>query len=140
MENAIFNKGKKGDVVVLDGIVLDKIEDNPLYGYDQPAFFTITGTKWDSDTSREDKDMLYVLRDMSGKEFSVNGSGYCGCGWWLVKLDDWAKSKIGKYEEILEYEREQKEKLKHQIEILKDILTNQGIRIVKENQAKELGL
>ena len=136
MENAIFNKGKKGDIVVLDNVTLSSDGDKPLSKYHQPAFFMIIEVKWGSDKSRDDKDMMYVLKDTSGSEFTVGAN----CGWWLVRLDDWAKFKEEKHAEILEYEREQKEKLKYQIEILRDILTNQGIRIVKESQAKELGL
>lgn len=133
MEGAIYSNGKKGDIVVLDNVIMSDI---PLSNYRQPAFFAIVEVKWQSDNSRDDKDMLYVLKDMFGKEFSVN----VDAGWWLVELTTWAKAKEKYYTDKFNEEHLRTEKLYHQIEILKDILIHQGIRIVSEEQLKELDI
>jgi hypothetical protein len=131
MDKAIYDKGKVADVVVLDNVALDKTKDNPLSNYVQPAFFTIVGID-----CRDYKDRSYLLRDMAGMEFNIDPE----YGWWLVKLEDWYKNKQQVYSESIKRKENKIDKLNNQIEILKEILTNQGIRIVTEVQVRELGI
>lgn len=126
MKDAIYDKGEKGDIVVLDNVALSESE---LSSYAQPAFFTIVEVKCGSD-------VVYVLKDMFGKEFTAGIDD----GWWLVELTAWVKNKEKYHTDMLDREHLKVERLSHQIEILKDILINQGIRIVSEKQLKDLGI
>lgn len=134
MDNAIYDNGKVADVVVLDNVTLDKSEGSPLSDYIQPAFFTIVELHFSNDC--RDTITSYLIRDSDGAEFDVS-SRY---GWYLVRLVDWVENKEQLRRETIKHKENKIIQLQYQLDILKEILTNQGIRIVKESQAKELGL
>ena len=137
MKDAIYDKGKVNDIVVLDNVELnlEKETSKTLIKYEQPAFFTIVKIVIKIENQIDKK--FYLLRDSTGKEFDVSSSDYGG---FFLEASNWARNKEQYYKEKLKDEQNKAEKLIHQQEILKEILTIQGIRIVPENQAKDIGI
>jgi len=139
MKDAIFDKGKVNDIVVLDNVTFGKenifAKYKKLAKYEQPAFFTIVAAVQLS--TEDEKFMSYTLRDSQGIEFDVRQPD---SGWLLVEVNNWAKNKEECYKDSIYNEQVKINKLSHQNEILKEILIKQGIRIVSQAQAKDLGI
>lgn len=136
MKGAIYEKGKKGQIVVLDGVSFGEDSKDPLAKYLQPSFFLITETKYISDVSRDKKYLTYILKDTYGNELTVSAEE----GWWLVDINEWAKEQRHTHESLIKSKEKEIEKLQHQIEILIEVLNQHEVKFITEKQAKEIGL
>lgn len=136
MKGAIYEKGKKGQIVVLDGVSFGEDSKDPLAKYLQPSFFLITETKYISDVSRDKEYLTYILKDTYGNELTVSAEE----GWWLVDINEWTKEQKHKHESLIKSKEKEIEKLQHQIEILIEVLNQHEVKFITEKQAKEIGL
>jgi len=118
MEDAIFSKGRLGQLVVLDNVQLEATSE--LYGYLQPAFFIIKVIKWTSETDKDENHLVYVLEDNNeNKKITVSAR----MGWWLVDVNRWASGRNKKFENELKKKNEVIKTLNDQITILKEVIT-----------------
>ena len=118
MEDAIFSKGRLGQLVVLDNVQLEATSE--LYGYSQPAFFIIKVIKWTSETDRDEDHLVYVLEDNNeNKKITVSAR----MGWWLVDINRWASGRNKKFENELKKKNKVIKTLNDQITILKEVIT-----------------
>lgn len=133
--DAIYSRGKVGQLVIFGnrydwGVNPDPIKE-PLSQYPYHYVFTIV-------EKVEGENGYYILKDLDGNciKLQANYGGAC----YLYDLQEWlAWNDMREKEEISCKKREIAE-LKGNFELLKDILIKQGIRIVTEEQAKNLGL
>ena len=125
--NPIYSNGAVGQVVALYNVILS--DNNILYGYPQPSLFTIA-------EKDEAEDGHYTLRDMKGEIVKIE-QGRCHCFYDAQEL-------------VNAMQREQEIKaLKHkrtsdnfnlQVQLLKSILVEQGMKLVTQSQLDALGL
>lgn len=137
MKCAIYEKGKKGQIVVLDGVSFGEDSKDPLAKCLQPSFFLITETKYISDISRDKKYLVYILKDTYGGELTVSAEDG---GWWLVDINEWTKEQKHKHESLIESKEKKIEKLQNKIEVLIEVLSQHEVKFITEKQAKEIGL
>ena len=132
---AIYLDGEVGQTVIYGqqvdyGRNPDPTE-KPLSQYSCPSIFTIV-EKIDGQSG------YYILRDAKGNYIKVsNVSSDC---WWLYDAQEWLTWSAMHEKEKLSRKQRKIEQLEGHIELLKDILIKQGIRIVTEAQAKNLGI
>ncbi|MCX6746319.1 MAG: hypothetical protein NTX00_04900 [Candidatus Parcubacteria bacterium] len=130
----IYETGREGQVVVFHNAGFGEkpdLEKFPLAYHPQPTIFTILKRKKEG----------YILIDKSFREIFVPGE-HCGnpsCGY-LYDANEWAQWAMAHHSEKMGRKDKKVESLEGQLAMLKDILTKQGIRIVTEAQAKQLGL
>ena len=106
-------------------------EPNPLLRYDTPAIFTVV------EVPGSDNGTRLLLRDIYGIE--INRSVSLG----PVSTTMWPSGGMFQYQRLQELLRRKNNKIDQQdgqLQILKDILKAQGIRIVTAEQAEALGL
>lgn len=132
--HGIYEKGHEGQVVVLDNVSFGENPDPkkyPLAFYAQPTIFTILKGTAEG----------YILSDQNGKEVLVPGefNGRPSYGY-LYDANEWVQWAMAHHSEKMGRKDKKVESLEGQLAMLKDILTKQGIRIVTEAQAKQLGL
>lgn len=127
----ICDKGYIGQTVVLDHVTYDK--DHKLSKYPQPYAFTIMRKVLG-------KSGYYVVKDQKDVEITVKDTYRGASELYMYDLHEWliwnsenTKSKLGKKDDKIK-------KLEDRLELLKEILTNQGFRVISETQAKELGI
>ena len=135
--NAIYGEGKLGQMVIFGqrvdwGVNPDPME-YPLSKYSCPSIFIIV-------EKIEGKEGYYLLRDVNGKLIKVQDKFYGASVSYLYDAQEWLEwNDMHEKEKV--YRKERKiEQVECHLELLKDILINQGIRIVTKAQAEELGL
>lgn len=93
------------------------------------SIFTIVEKKYGDDG-------YYTLRDSSGNIIKVNFGDAC----YLYDSQEWVKWKERNSTEYKNLSEANIKCLEEKIELLKDILVKQGIRIVTQEHANKLGL
>lgn len=131
---SIHRSGKVGQMVIYGervnwGVNPDPTK-NPLSQYTCPSFFTIV-------EKQEGENGYYILKDAKGNSIKVT---FDTTSWLLYDLQEWLTWNDLCIKEELSCKQRQIKQLENHEKLLKDILINQGIRIVTESQAKELGL
>lgn len=135
--HAIYGKGEVGQMVIYgERVSWEKTLDAttpPLSQYACPSIFTIV-------EKLEGEDGYYILRDVAGNLIKLQDR-YCeSSGEYLYDAQAWLTWNAMKNKEIDIRNEEEIAQLKMQVELLKDILVKQGIRIVTSEQATKLGL
>lgn len=135
--NAIYDKGKAEQTVIFGqrvdwGVNPDPTE-YPLAQYPCPSIFTIV-------EKQEGKDGYYVLSDANGNRIKVQDKFYSASESYLYDAQEWLTWKAMHETEKLSRKQRKIEQLEGHVELMKDILIKQGIHIVTEAQAKDLGL
>ncbi len=135
--SAIYGKGKVGQTVIfgqrVDWGVNPDTTNYPLSQYPCPSIFTIVEKK-------EGKDGYYVLSDANGNRIKLQDKLYGASESHLYDAQEWLTWHAMHEMEKLSRKQRKIEQLEGHVEILKDILIKQGVRIVTEAQAKDLGL
>lgn len=127
----LYGHGTIGMMVVLDHVHLS-IQD-PLVKYAQPAFFTIV----ELPLSDPGFDSYYVLRDTAGNEVSTKGHSTAN---YLYKVDEWAAWRAAQAEQSHVHQVRTISTLRDRLELLKEILVEQGFRVITTEQAEKLGI
>lgn len=134
---AIYGKGKVGQMVIYGervdwGVNPDPMK-YPLSQYSSPSIFTIV-------EKVEGKDGYYVLQDFKGKCFKLQDEYYGASESYLYDAQEWLEWNDRYEKEIRTIKNKKITQLESHLELLTNILTKQGVRIVTKAQAKELGL
>ena len=108
-------------------------ESRPLSQYTPPAIFRIT-SKVPGDEG------YYVLTDSDGNIIRARYSGICNTSSYLYDAQEWLTWNAGRNAEKFSRKERKIEHLQGQVDLLKDILVKQGVRIVTQEQANKLGL
>lgn len=128
----LYGHGRVGMIVVLDHVSLGK--EHPFAKYAQPAFFTIV-EDW---TPEERFNGVYVLHDSEGTvilpEETSNIASY------LTEVSVWAAWKAATTAEAIATRDDRIHNLLVREGVLKEVMQNQGVRVVTTEQAKTLGL
>lgn len=126
----ICDKGYVGQTVILDRV---DYGDHELSKYQQPYAFTII-------KKVPGKSGYYVIKDQKDVEITVKDTYSGAYEQYMYDLHEWliwnsqnTKSKLGKKDDKIK-------KLEDRLELLKEILTNQGFQVISETQAKKLGI
>ena len=132
--NAIYSKGNIGQMVIfgqrVDWGVNPSPTQRPLSQYSCPSIFTIV-------EKNEEVLGYYILSDIKGNRIKVdlrNDSAY------LYDAQEWLTWNNLRENEKFSRKQRKIEQLEGHVELLKDILIKQGVRIVTKAQAEELGL
>lgn len=132
--NAIYSKGNIGQMVIfgqqVDWGVNPSPTQRPLSQYSCPSIFTIV-------EKNEEVLGYYILRDIKGNRIKVdlrNDSAY------LYDAQEWLTWNNLRENEKFSRKQRKIEQLEGHVELLKDILIKQGVRIVTKAQAEDLGL
>lgn len=133
--SAIYSKGKVGQMVIfgerVDWGVNPDPTKNPLSQYPCPSIFTIV-------EKQEGENGYYILKDAKGNSIKVT---FDSCdSWWLYDSQEWLTCNDFHEKEKLSFKQRKIEQLEGHLELLKDIIIKQGIRIVTKAQAEDLGL
>lgn len=135
---AIYGKGTVGQMVIfgqrVDWGVNPDPTKKPLSQYTCPSIFTIV-------EKVEGKDGYFILRDANGKLIKLQDEYYgASCGAYIYDAQEWLVwNEMHEKEKFSRKERKIAQ-LEGHLELLKDILIKQGIRIVTKAQAEDLGL
>lgn len=130
--SAIGRGGRVWQVVILDRVNFGEspnFEKYPLAKYSQPSAFVII------EKVNGEPGVYYAL-DNDGQriKLSDNDNHYLyDAGEWLAWRTMHEKEKLGRKERRIEH-------LEGQVALMKEILSNQGVKIVSEKVAKELGI
>lgn len=120
----VGNDVKIGQVVVLDWVSLEK--DNPLHKYAQPAFFKVLDVE--SGRHKMKIECLY-----GGETLEVETT-------WFYDLKVWVNH-VRRFSEGLQRDfGKEIQTLITQRDILKDVLSNAGVRVLTKEQAASIGL
>ncbi len=135
--NAIYGKGKVGQTVIFGqrvnwGVTPDTTK-YPLSKYPCPSIFTIVERK-------EGKDGYYILSDANGNRIKLQDEFHGTSESYLYDAQEWLTWNAMHEMEKLSRKQRKIAQLEGIVELLKDILIKQGVRIVTEAQAKDLGL
>jgi hypothetical protein len=125
---AIYAHGQPGQPVILAHVHFGKDAKNPLAAYSQPTAFTIAETT----------DSSYRLKGPKGEDVWVNFADSDTS--YLYDATEWAQYTEAHEADHLARKEGKIAMLEAHLQLLKSILTAQGIRIVTETQAKALGL
>lgn len=132
--NAIYSKGNIGQMVIfgqrVDWGVNPSPTQRPLSQYSCPSIFTIV-------EKNEEVLGYYILSDIKGNRIKVdlrNDSAY------LYDAQEWLTWNNLRENEKFSRKQRKIEQLEGHVELLKDILIKQGVRIVTKAQAEDLGL
>lgn len=106
----------------------------PLSQYPYPSIFTIVENK------KGYLDGYYILSDMEGKRIKLEYFYASSGASVLYDAQQWLTWSGMRETEKLSRKQRKIEQLEGHVELLKDILIKQGVRIVTEAQAKDLGL
>lgn len=128
----LYGNGTVGMMVVLDHVHLG--DRDPLSKYPQPAFFTITQAP---PSETPGSDAYYVLRDTSGHEVSTKGHSTAN---YLYKVDEWHDWRAGQAEQDHAHQVRTISTLRDRLELLKEIMASQGVRVITSEQAAALGI
>lgn len=127
--SAIYSGGVVGQVVILDHVSFGDNPDPevyPLGKYLQPYAFTIVGI-----TEEED---CYLLRDADGVEVKSHDGAY------LFDAKEWLTWSEGRREYQLWEKADEISILNAKLNLLKEILIAQGVKVVTQAQFDALGL
>lgn len=133
---AIYTRGRVGQAVILDYVSFGDNPDltkYPLASYAQPYAFTIA-------EKVEGKQGYYVVVDDKDKRIVLRDEHYGASCSYLYDANDWISWQKEKAREKLARKERKIEQLEGNLALLKDILVNQGIRIVSEATARKLGI
>lgn len=135
----IYSSGKVGMVVVLDHVHLSS--DSPFAGYKQPAFFTIVEDR----TPETRFQGVYLLRDSAGNLIpSQEGSDTDKCSGsissYLIEVTEWLRWRDENTTKAIATRDAAIRDLKAKLSVLKEVMENQGVRVVTQEQAKVLGI
>ncbi len=131
----ICDKGSVGQMVILGSRVdwgknPDPVE-KPLSKYPYLSLFTIV-------VKATNEDGYYILSDAKGERIRVSTKGTDH--WYLYDAQEWLNfNNLRETEKFARKERKISQ-LEGHVDLLKDILIKQGIRIVTEDQATKLGI
>lgn len=136
---AIYNQGHVDQVVILDNVHYGNDPDftkEPLAQYAQPYAFTIV-------EKVEGKDGYYIIVDGEGTRLILRNK-YAGCHGaseeHLYDANEWLTWREMQKKEQLASKEQEIAQLKSHLALLKDIFTNQGVRVVSQETAKKLGI
>lgn len=132
--HAIYSSGRVNQVIIL-GKKVDwgespNAEKYPLSQYPYLTVFTIVGIS----THPEEK--YYVLRNPDGKNFILK----FGEADYLYDIKEWLEFNAIREAEKMAHKQRKIETLESQVDLLKDILVKQGVRVLTKEQAKALGI
>lgn len=129
--SAISGNGKVGQLIILGERIDWGLNPTkyPLSKYPFLSTFTILEKK-------EGRQGSYVLKDTNGDSISLQANDAC-C---LYDLQEWLTWNAAREAEKTSNNAKKIKQLENNIELLKDILIKQGVRIVTEEQAKSLNL
>ena len=129
----IYYKGQVGQMVIFGEQVTWGRMKPPLSAYKAPSLFTIV-------EKEEGENGYCILKDTTGNLIKLQGSHYSTSTRFLYDAQEWLSWNRMREKEALSEKNREIERLEGHIALLKDILINQGIRVVTEAQAKILGL
>lgn len=134
---AIYDKGTVGQMVIfgqrVDWDVNPVPTKYPLSQYSCPSIFTIV-------EKVEGKDGYYILRDVNGNLIKLQDKWYGASESYLYDAQEWLEWNDMREKEKFSRKERKISQLEGHLELLKDILIKQGIRIVTKAQAEDLGL
>ena len=135
--NAIYGKGKVGQMVIYGQRCDWGANPNPtiapLSQYPCPSIFTIV-------EKVEGKEGYYILRDVNGNLIKLQDKWYGASESYLYDAQEWLEWNDMHEKEKFSRKERKIAQLEGHLELLKDILIKQGIRIVTKAQAEDLGL
>ena len=135
--NSIYSDGRIGQVLILgENVDWGKSPDykkHPLSKYPYLSVFTIVSI------CTHPENRHYVLCDSEGKNF-ILPLGSSSDVPFLYDIKTWLDFNAIRENEKMSRKQRKIETLESQVDLLKDILVKQGIRIVTEEQAKALGI
>lgn len=120
-----------GKILVLAHVSYEGCEEAkyPQMRYPQPAFFTVVKKE-----GKTGNDQYFILRDTVGKEILVRlGAGF-------YDAEEWVQWSTLKQAEDLRQKNARIQHVESQVALLRGILVDQGIRIVSDSEAVQLGL
>ena len=120
----VGSTAKVGDVVVLDYIHLD--ERSPLFGLTQPSFFFVLHVTV----------VNYTLRDLVTRDHIAVSISECGD--YLYPVEKWGTCISELRRREVKAAKTKINLLEHDKELLKEILSATGFRLVSENEARQL--
>lgn len=134
---AIYGKGTVGQMVIFGqrvdwGVNPDPTE-SPLSQYSCPSIFTIV-------EKVEGEEGYYILRDVNGNLIKLQDKWYGASERYLYDAQEWLEWNVMREKEKFSRKERKIAQLEGHLELLKDILIKQGIRIVTKAQAEDLGL
>jgi hypothetical protein len=124
--------GRNVDWSSPDKTVEEVAELQPLSRYEAPAVFKII-------QKILGKDGYYILEDSNKKPIRVQCEHYGAYSTYLFDAQDWVTWDTSHKLEKLSRKQRKVEQLEGHLALLKDILVNQGFRVITEEQANELG-
>ena len=127
----IHGNGTVGMMVVLDHVSMSP--DEPFSHYRLPAFFTLTGSAREETPGYH---AVYVMRDTGGNTVSTQGS----IPSYLIEVDDWQKWRSNREDQTHSDQIRKITTLRDRLELLKEIMMGQGVRVITNEQAVALGI
>ena len=132
----IYDRGQIGQCLILDNVSYDKnpdLDKKPLARYLQPSVFIIT-------RKVEGRNGYYMLVDEQGNTVTIQDPDYGASCAYLYAASEYLTWQKAYIKEKLARKEHKIEHLEGQIALLKDILVQQGPRIVTNDEAKTLGI
>lgn len=133
---SIGNEGRVGQVIILgEKVDWEKItfnSENPLSNYPYLSVFTIV--------LKNEHDEYYVLCDSNNKKFILHWRTLTSNVSYLYDITTWLEFNATREAQKISRKQRKIEQLEGHVDLLKDILIKQGIRIITEKQANTLGL
>lgn len=120
----ISNNGRIDQVVILDNVHLGS--NSPLAPYSQPQIFTIA-KKDESGYSLRDSENNLIIVDYDTMSYVFDATEWMG----------WS---LGRIDRVITSGNKRIQTLQGHVSLLTGILTSQGVRVVTQEQAEELGL
>lgn len=118
-------------MVVLDHVSMSPGE--PFSHYRLPAFFTIL------EITREETagyHAVYTMRDTGGNTVSTQGS----IPSYLIEVDEWETWRTNREDQTHADQSRKISTLRDRLELLKEIMMGQGVRVISNEQAEKLGI
>jgi hypothetical protein len=128
----IDTNGQKGQMVVLDKVNFKP--DHTLSKYPQPAYFYIANVDYVEYRGR--KHVEYRMQGEEGITVTVSEASAC----YFYDAIDHAKFCAGRDKEMIRRKDRKIANQATQLAVLKEVTTSQGVRIISDSQAKELGI
>lgn len=131
---SVWKNGVVGQKVVVDYVGWGQTSETggePITGYPLKTRFTIIEVIQKNEHANN-----YRLRDEEGDEFVIDSrhTGY------LYDIEDWYEFHLAKKDDELKRKKRRLRLVESHLDLLKGILTAQGIRIVTAEQAEALGI
>lgn len=141
----LYSGGRVGMMVVLDHVSLSK--DDPFAKYQQPAFFTIVEDLTPEERCHPLRVLLngdYILQDQEGNRIRTvtNPEGRFGTNVasYLSEVSVWSAWMATSHAKAISTRDSQIHDLAVRVAVLKEVMQNQGVRVVTTEQAKTLGI